>query len=270
MLIDFHTHIFPDKIAKKTMEILTKPMAEYKGGNYTPYTNGTLSDLKRSMSENNVDISVVLPVVTSPKQTASINEFARSVASDNIIAFGGIYPGQKDWEDVLYNISESGLKGVKLHPEFQSCYVDSPDVIKIIKKAEDLGLYVSIHTGTSIGCAPPLHCSPKMLRNVLRVVSGENIIGAHMGGWDLWEDTERYLAGTPILMDISFVRGYLPKDLCMRIFEKHGIDKILYGSDSPWESQSDSLTYLDELGLSRDEKDLIKYKNALRVLDLKV
>ena len=269
MLIDFHTHIFPDKIAEKTMAVLKKSMAEYKGGGYEPYADGTLSGLKRSMKENNVDISVVLPVVTSPRQTDSINEFAASITSDDIIAFGGIYPGQKDWEEVLYKISESGLRGVKLHPEFQNSFVDSSDVIKIIKKAEDLGLYVTIHTGTSIGCPPPLHCSPKMLRNVLRFVSGENIIAAHMGGWDLWEDVEKYIAGTPVLMDISFVRGYLPKAMCLRIMEKHGIDKILYGSDSPWESQSDSLIYIDELGLSGDEKDLIKYKNALRVLNLK-
>lgn len=268
MLIDFHTHIFPEKIAKGTMAILKKPMADYKGGSYEPHTDGTLEGLKKSMKENNIDISVVLPVVTSPKQTETINDFAKSVCSKEIFAFGGIFPGQEDFEDALWGIKERGLKGVKIHPEFQKCSVDSDNVVKIVKKAEDLGLYVVFHTGFSIGFEPPVHCTPEILRNLLKKTSGENIIAAHMGGWGMWNEVEKYIVKTPVMMDISFSRGYLEAPQFKRILENHGIEKFLYGSDSPWESQGDSLIFLEEAGLSEEEKDLIKYKNALRVLGI--
>lgn len=268
MLIDFHTHIFPEKIAARTIDILKKPMIEYKGDGYVPYTEGTISSLRNSMKENNVDISVVLPVVTSEKQTESINDFAKSICQKDIISFGGIYPFQKDWEEALFGISERGLKGIKIHPELQGLYIDSPESVRILKKAEELKLYVSIHTGISIGSKGPVHCTPERLKNVLKYVSGEYIIAAHMGGWGLWDDAEKYIAGTPMFMDISFIKGYMPKEQCMRMFEKHGTEKILYGSDSPWESQSDSLNLLEKLNLTKDEFENITYKNALRILKL--
>ena len=57
MVIDFHTHTFPDRIAKATIESLSKCSG------ITPYTDGTTTGLKRSMQEGKVDISVILPVV---------------------------------------------------------------------------------------------------------------------------------------------------------------------------------------------------------------
>ena len=161
-----------------------------------------------------------------------------------------------------------GLKGIKLHPELQNFFIDSPESIRILKKAEELGLYVSIHTGISIGSPPPIHCSPEALKNAIKKVSGEKIIAAHMGGWGLWDDAEKYIAGSPVYMDISFIKGYLSKAQCKRMFERHGTEKILYGSDSPWEKQSDSLDFISGLGLSEEEIENITYKNALRILNI--
>ena len=71
MIIDFHTHAFPDAIAEKTMAYLSQ-----KGG-IRPTSAGTLAALKAQMKESGVDISVVLPIVTAARQTATINRVSR-------------------------------------------------------------------------------------------------------------------------------------------------------------------------------------------------
>ena len=58
MIIDFHTHIFPEKIAGRTLDYL-KEICQTE-----PYTDGTAKDLIRSQKEAGVDISVALPAVT--------------------------------------------------------------------------------------------------------------------------------------------------------------------------------------------------------------
>lgn len=78
MLTDFHTHIFPDKIADKTIKLLESNIKE----EYRPHKaelRGTLDALKQSMRENNVDISLVLPIATNVKQSTTINNFAASI-----------------------------------------------------------------------------------------------------------------------------------------------------------------------------------------------
>lgn len=141
MLTDFHTHIFPDKMADKTIKLLESNIKE----EYRPHKaelRGTLDALKQSMRENNVDISLVLPIATNVKQSTTINNFAASINGiDGIYSLGSLHPMQSDWESVLYDIKEKGLKGIKLHPEYQQFYIDSKESIQILKKCEELEPY---------------------------------------------------------------------------------------------------------------------------------
>ena len=111
MLTDFHTHIFPDKMADKTIKLLESNIKE----EYRPHKSElrcTLDALKQSMRENNVDISLVLPIATNVKQSTTINNFAASINGiDGIYSLGILHPMQSDWESVLYDIKEKGLKG---------------------------------------------------------------------------------------------------------------------------------------------------------------
>ena len=116
MVIDFHTHIFPDTIASKTIAAL-----EQTSG-IEAATDGTLRGLLASMEMAGVDMSVVLPVVTKPSQFESINRYAKSVNetySGKILSFGGIHPDCEDYKQKLDFIKELGLPGIKLHPDYQ-------------------------------------------------------------------------------------------------------------------------------------------------------
>ena len=269
MLIDFHTHAFPDSIAPKTVAVLKKAMADHSGLDIEPFTDGTVGSLEKSAVHYGVDISVVLPIATKESQTEKINTFAKNISSPHTVSFASLYPYQADRIDVLKTIAEAGFAGIKLHPEYQEFFVDCAESIEIINEAEKLGLYVVLHTGEDGGYPPPYHCLPDRLAHALEYFSGKNVIAAHMGGFRAWDDVEKYLAGTEIYMDTAMITDFMPKAQCERIIKKHGADKILFGTDMPWDNPSDTLEYLTSLDLSSDELDKIKYKNAMKILNIK-
>lgn len=269
MIIDFHTHVFPPQIAAKTLEVLKSNVYKVRGEISPSYTDGTVDGLKRSMAENGIDISVVMPIATKPKQTPTINAYAEEITKGNIMSFGSLHPVQEDWEDVLEDLAKRGFKGIKIHPEYQDIYVDDPKVIRIVKKAEELGMYTMLHAGMDIGMPPPVKCPPEKIRNLLDYVSGKYLIAAHLGSFGMWDDVEKYLVGTDIMFDISYSCSHIEKEQFLRIIRNHGAEKILYASDSPWKSQSSPLDDLKKLELSQEEMDLITYKNAIRILGIR-
>ncbi|MCH5188657.1 MAG: amidohydrolase family protein [Oscillospiraceae bacterium] len=269
MIIDFHTHIFPDKIAARAVKVLEENLAKVQGTPEYAVIPATLDALRESMRSNHIDISVVLPIATTLTQSTSINNFAASInGTDGIISFGSLHPMQENWEQTLYDIKEKGLPGIKLHPEYQQFYIDSPESVRILKKCEELGLLVTLHAGKDVGYDPPVHCMPERLRRVLDIVSGENIIAAHLGGWAVWDDVEKYLVGTPVYFDTAYTISDISREQLLRIFENHGYDKILFATDSPWEAQGDTVRYLSELGIGESNLNKIFSENAKKLLKL--
>ena len=266
MLIDFHTHIFPDKIAAPALHTLVTDALRNTGNTVTPHTDGTLGGLKRAMKSAGVDISVVLPIATKPSQTDSINSFAQSIRGEEVESFATLHPEQDNWREVLTDIAERGFIGVKLHPEYQQFYVDSKRSLEILGYADKLGLYVTLHAGNDIGILPPVHCTPQRLRNALEYVSGERIIAAHLGAFCDWDNVEKYLVGTPVYFDTAFICDFISPDQYKRIIRDHGADKILFGTDSPWDTAEKEYSFLNSLDIDDEEKDKIFYANALKIL----
>lgn len=285
MIIDFHTHIFPDKIAEGAIKSIEKSTLEHQGilinsglsedmpsaaEQFMAVIPATLDAIKKSMNENHIDASVVLPIATTLTQSASINKFASEINNKNgIYSFGSLHPFQEDWESVLYDIKEKGLRGIKLHPEYQKFYIDCSEAVRLLKKCEELDLIVMLHAGNDVGIAPPSHCMPDRLRRVLDChVSGEKIIAAHLGGWEAWDDVEKYLVETPVYFDTSYTLSCIDKEQFVRIVKNHGSDKILFGTDSPWRNQGKTAEQLSSVGLTDEELENIFYKNAQKLLKI--
>ena len=272
MLIDFHTHIFPDAIAPRTIQALVGGIAKEQGEAYLEgktlhFTDATLQGLLTSMEEQGVNRSICLPIVTKPSQTESINRFARGIRNEKTLSFGSLHPMQEDWEQVLESLAERGFRGIKLHPQFQFCDIDAPESLRIIRKAEQLGLLVMFHAGVDIGLPPPVYATPEKIRHVLEYTEGSHLIAAHLGGWQMWDDVERFLVGTPVYLDTAFIKDHMAPEQAKRIIENHGAEKILFGSDSPWERPADTLTFLQSLGLTAEQMDRITHQNALQLLE---
>ncbi len=269
MIIDFHTHAFPQKIYERAIKTLEDNIKTYSGYELKAYGTGSVDGLIGDMRREKIDASLVLPIATSPKQSDTINLFAAEINGQNgIYSFGSIHPEWEDTDGALEKIAELGLKGVKLHPEYQSFFIDSDKSLKILKKCEDLGLYTVLHTGHDHGCPPPLHCTPDRLKNVLGYVSGRYIIAAHLGAWGMWEESQKHIIGTPIKIDTSFSLHLLDEKTALDMIRAHGTENVLFGSDWPWYSQGKTYEHLSKIGLSESELKAICETNPKKILDI--
>ena len=263
MYIDFHTHCFPDKIAEKAVEKLS-----FVSGGLHPYTNGTLSGLKESMNKGNVDISVVLSIATNAHQQRSVNDFAAQINEDEgIIAFGSVFPDAPDVLDELDRIKSMGLKGIKLHPDYQGFFVDDEKMIPIYKKISALGLITIFHAGFDYGFPPPYKATPDRMAKIMKYFDTP-IVAAHWGGANCGDDVLKYLAGKEIYFDTAFGYGQMPKYYAQKIMELHTPDKILFGTDTPWHTPDMEKTLLSTLGLSNEDMEKITHKNAQKLLGI--
>jgi len=265
MVIDFHTHIFPDRIAGRTIEKLEEV------GGIKSFTDGTLCGLKTSMRENAVDISVVLPVVTKPSQFDSVNSHAAEITGkEGIISFGGIHPDTEDYCNKLDQIKNMGLLGIKLHPDYQETYINDSKMVRIIQYATEIGLIVSIHAGLDIGLPNPIHCTPMLTALMLDQINNEDnkIVLAHMGGYNMWASVEEYLVGRNIWLDTSYSLGKMSNEQFIRIVENHGSDRVLFGTDSPWDGQGEALRCMNALELTEEQREHIMGRNAMKLLGI--
>jgi len=262
MVIDFHTHVFPDKIAPKAIAELSVTL----NGVYQPYSDGTVAGLIKNMDNWNIDVSVLAPVVTKQSQVRRINEWTAGLCSDRLVCFGGIHPYSDDYKADIDHAVSLGLKGLKFHAEYQQFVVDDAHMLKIYDYALGKGLILLHHAGFDPAFPPPFKSSPRQFANVIKAMRGGVIVAAHLGGHDQWDDVEEYLAGSEIYLDTSMGFKYFPHESFMRIVAKHGADKILFGSDAPWSSAKTEIEILKSLNLPKEDTDAILGGNAKRIL----
>lgn len=261
MLIDFHTHAFPDRIAAGAVAKLAAG-----AGGLRPSTDGTVKDLTRKLAEWDA-MGVLLPVATKPSQQRSINDWSAAQRSDRIIPFGSVYPLAEDAADELERMAEMGLRGVKLHPEYQSFDVDDPRVRPVYKKIGQLKMIVVFHTGLDMAYLPPCRCEPGMLQRAMEFLDGAQVVAAHWGGFFMGD---RVLADLKpadnLYLDTSYAYGRVLIPVVRALIEAHGPDHILFGSDTPWSDMEDEARLIESLSLAKAERDAIFFGNAQRLL----
>ncbi|MDO4474216.1 MAG: amidohydrolase family protein [Eubacteriales bacterium] len=274
-MIDFHTHMFPDKIAHKTIAKLT----EYNKA--SAYTDGTAQGLRASTIEAGIDCAIVLPVATKPEQFESINHYAMQFRGDHLLSFGGIHPDTEDYNEKLQYLKANGFLGIKLHPDYQSTFINDIHYKRIISCASELGLIVSVHAGYDPSSPDIRYCSPELVLDLYEDVKPEKLVLAHMGGYRMWDDVEKYLTGLPVWFDTGVIfrnddqaskesMTCISDEQFIRISRKHGIEKILFASDCPWASQKEFIAHVRALDMKEEEKQMIFHTNAENLLGIKV
>lgn len=261
-MIDFHTHIFPDTVAEKSIPYLA---GICKTG---PFTDGKKNGLLRSTEEAGLECSVILPVATTPKQFDSINRFALQFLEGKLISLGGIHPENEDYKEKLRWMKAQGLKGIKFHPDYQNTYFNDIRYKRIISYASELDMIVVVHAGLDPFSPDDIHCTPQMIAELMDEVSPTKLVLAHLGGNELFDDVERYLVGRDAYFDTSHVLDKMDQEQFVRIVRNHGADKILFGSDSPWGEQKHFVECFQRLPLSEEEQMMILRENARKLLGL--
>ncbi|NLG24868.1 MAG: amidohydrolase [Clostridiales bacterium] len=263
MIFDFHTHAFTESLAPAALRTLSR-----EGGGLMPHTDGTLKDLKQKRAQAGVDGCAVLMIATKPAQMRRINDWAAENQSPDTPIFGTVHPDAPDALDELERIAELGLKGLKLHPEYQRFYVDEPRALALYRKAARLGLIVTLHAGMDVGFAPPWHNAPDRFLRALGAFDGGPVVMAHLGGYMMWEQVLNTLCGLPVYLDTAYCHSRVIVPIARRIVEKHGARRILFGSDMPWSDVRLELQLIDSLGLSEEEKRRVLGGNAAELLNL--
>jgi hypothetical protein len=91
-------------------------------------------------------------------------------------------------------------------------------------------------------------------------------IATHLGSWQQWQEVQEKLVGTNVYFDIAFSLEYLPKEMARTIILAHAPERVLFGSDSPWAAQENTIALLQDLQLDPEREAQILGGNAERLL----
>ncbi len=261
MIIDIHTHAWPEKVSQRARENLEQLFkARFVG-------DPTVGTLLAFMDKNHVDISVICAVATRPDQVASINDWLFSVRGARIKVFCAMHPQYPSWKSELGRIKKSG-DGIKFQPEFQDFYVDDPAVYPLYEVIEKLGLPILFHCGEELSGTMLVRSSPERVARVKQHFPGLTIIAGHFGGFRLWDEVEAHLLGQDIYLDTSFFFGFLPKEKITQLIVRHRPDRLLFGTDFPLVDQQKDLDSLRRLALDPALEERILSLNARQILSI--
>ena len=262
MIIDFHAHCFPDAIAPKAMPKLIA----HSGARYT-YTDGTVGGLLASMDSAGIDRCVVANIATNPRQQRSVNDFAISLLGNpRFIPFGSVHPAAPDALDELRRLKDAGIKGIKLHPDYQDFFPDDPRVFPIYGQAARLGLVTLFHAGVDIGLCNPVRSTPARLANALPRFECAPVVAAHFGGYILWREVLEHLCGRDVYFDTSYCARKMPPPWAKEIIEAHGTGRILFGTDLPWTDPLDEIEFVRQISAGEAMAADILGGNAIKLL----
>lgn len=268
MIIDFHTHIFPDKIAKKTVEHLNKI------GNITPYTDGSAAGLLCEMEKAGVDIAVNQPVLTNPNSFESVNRFALEIneyfsdKNKRVISFGAIHPACEDIKGKMAWLKKNGFSGVKIHPDYQGTLINDDGYLRIVKCAMEEDLTVLTHAGRDAAYPDNVHCPAKLAKELLSKAPHKRFVLAHFGGMDMQKEFLGTFGGTDVYFDTAYVLRFMKKEAFKEWIDIHGEDKILFASDSPWSIISKDVEILKSFSLEKNTEEKLLSLNAKKLLGI--
>lgn len=263
MIIDAHTHIFPDDLAARAVAALSA-----RAG-ISAQTDGTATGLRASLQRAGIDRAILMPVATKPSQVRAINAWTIGLTRDfpdQLLGFGALHPAQDDWAAEIDYLRAHGIRGVKLHPDYQETFVDDARCLPLLLALREAGMAVLLHAGVDIGLPPPVHCTPERLARMLDAVPGLTVIAAHMGGYLLWDDVRQHLIGRDLYLDTSYSLDDLGATAMTEMILAHGPERILFGTDSPWKDQAAEVAGLRALPLPADAIQAILGGNVTRLL----
>lgn len=257
-IIDFHTHVYPDRLADKA----TRATCDFYG--LDTNQTGTVDMLLQKGQAAGVTHYVLLPVAVHPHGVRHVNEFIveQLAAHPEFYGFGTVHHDMEDMAGELEYIRASGLIGVKLHPDMQAINTDDERLFPLYEWLQQKGMPLFVHCGDE-------HrdfSHPKHLRRVIDRFPDLTVIAAHLGGWSKWDEAVEYLKDTNCYLDISSCMMFMSPEKTVAYVRAFGVERVLFGTDFPiWDAASE-VKNLKALPLTDDEKEQIFFRNAQRVL----
>ena len=262
-LIDFHTHAFPAAIAARTLSTLSSVSG------VVPTGDGTRAGVVEEAEAAGAALTVVLNVATKSGQENKIQATSRDfdalvTGEGNTVYFGSVHPETPDAEDEVRRLFELGLKGIKIHPDYQHTELIHSSYEPIFHEAQRLGLVVVTHAGWDPLSPEHVHATPEMAASVLGNFPRLKLVLAHFGGMYRYDEVEQTLAGKydNLYLDTACSAGLISPKQASRITKRHGAHRVLFGSDFPWHTMRRERDFVLSLDLSQEETERILYRNA--------
>jgi uncharacterized protein len=294
-VIDFHTHAFADGIAHRAISRI-QGLADAAA-----VLDGRLSSLLSSMDAAGIERGVVLSIATKPKQFEPILEWSRTVASDRIIPFASVSPADPQAAEHVRVAAEEGIAGLKFHPYYQDFDLDGPCMDPVYGTMEERGLICVMHTGFDHAFSFTRRADPERILRVLARFPRLAFVATHLGAWKDWDEVARLLPGAAcqsstaaqhgnaaagragsaaagssapspragLWIDTAYSLEFLSPGAARGLIASFPVDRLLFGSDSPWSGQDLSLSLVRRLGLEASTEEAILGGNARRLLGLK-
>lgn len=264
MIIDTHTHCFPDALAPRAISTLSG------GSHEPPHTDGTVGGLLASMDKYGIGKSFVLNIATNPRQQDNVNKFAVSINNLNgrIYSFGSINPDCNDKMSAAKAIKESGLYGIKLHPDFMGHNIDDDSFDEVFRACDEWDLTVIIHAGLDFVSKDHIHATPEMILRVINRFPSLRLVCAHFGANFMYEKSCELLCGKNIWIDTAYSSHVGDIDGAKKIFSRHDGERILFATDSPWETPADTEKFIEKLELTEAQKSKLFSEDAEKLIAL--
>lgn len=260
-LIDTHCHVYPDKIAEKAA---TATAVFYK---MEGCFDGTLTVLKEQRRLAGISHSILCSVATTPKQVHSANRYLAEIAGEpGFFALGTLHPDSENPEADVEEIERLGLLGAKLHPDIQGFSLEEPRARQLFEICEGR-IPVLLH----LGDRRYAYSNPKQMMTVLRDFPKLKVIGAHFGGWSLWEDaTEQLYKWENLTVDCSSSMFSMSPETAAKLIRMYGADRVLFGTDYPLMSPVQEVERFRNLPITEEEREKIAWKNTAAFYNLEL
>jgi predicted TIM-barrel fold metal-dependent hydrolase len=230
--------------------------------------DGTLSMLMEIGDKAGIDAFVTHSVATVPQQVETINDFIAQTAAQHpgrLYGFATMHPGFEPIDREIDRVISLGLKGVKIHPDFQQFHLDGKEAFRIYEAIEGR-LPILIHTGDY---RYEYSKATRML-SVMKRFPKLQAVCAHFGGWSEWVESTDILAGTGVMVDTSSSLYSITAEQAGKLIRQYGADNVLFGTDYPMWGPEHELKYMSRIELTDEEREKIMHGNAERLLGIKL
>jgi predicted TIM-barrel fold metal-dependent hydrolase len=170
-------------------------------------------------------------------------------------------------EEKMRRIRSEGFLGVKIHPDYQETFINDDAYVRILTLAREYDLIVVAHSGVDYGYLDcPVRCTPERVLDLLRKAPHSKLVLAHMGANEMSEQAYDLLCGEDVYFDTAYVLRFTDRETFQKMIKKHGEDRILFATDSPWSDIKTDVSILRSYQLGAATEQKIFYENAMRLL----
>lgn len=254
---DFHVHCFPEKLAGRALSSVPSAAS-------TARSDATWEGQLRYMASSDCRRCAVLNIAVTPRSMHNVNLFAVEINRPGQLVLGSVHPMAENALEELDWLYEQGIRGIKLHTGYQQYDFDDPAAFPVYRRIGELGMLTLVHCGPFFKTNDRV-IWPSTMARAVEQFRGTPFVAAHMGGVSVDHPEYPILKDLPIYVDTALSPLRMTQEQFARSVEELGVDRVLFGTDMPWQDPEKLAHWIDEALKDKPQswRDKIYYENAM-------